>query len=139
MSKITPSSAGASLKAVRAVTTRPSITVRNRPLDGKFGMFGRDWFWDINGVYGHNKAKQTMFGNINAANLQLALGPDTNCTGACVPFNIFGGEGSIAQACWTMSASSRTTSSKQELELQREHVGRADGPPRRRAGPGRRL
>jgi iron complex outermembrane receptor protein len=84
-------------------------------LDGKFGMFGRDWFWDINGVYGHNKAKQTMFGNINAANLQLALGPDANCTGACVPFNIFGGEGSITQAMLDYVGFVQNDSSKQEL------------------------
>ena len=44
-------------------------------LDGQFDMFSRNWFWDINGVYGHNKAKQTMFGNVNAANLSQALGP----------------------------------------------------------------
>ncbi|HEU4957359.1 MAG TPA: TonB-dependent receptor plug domain-containing protein, partial [Sphingomicrobium sp.] len=66
-------------------------------LDGRFGMFGREWFWDVNGVYGHNKAKQTMFGNINAANLSQALGPVGGCTGACVPFNIFGGTGTITE------------------------------------------
>ena len=25
-----------------------------------------DWFWDVNAAYGRNKAKQTMFGNINS-------------------------------------------------------------------------
>ena len=39
-----------------------------------------------------------MLGNINAANLQQALGPVADCTGACVPFNIFGGVGSITPA-----------------------------------------
>jgi iron complex outermembrane receptor protein len=67
-------------------------------MDGHFALVGHDWYWDINGLYGRNKANQTMHGNINAANLQLALGPIANCTGACVPFNIFGGEGSITQA-----------------------------------------
>ncbi len=84
-------------------------------LDGSFGMFGRDWYWDVNGVYGHNKAKQTMFGNVNAANLQLALGPIANCTGACVPFNIFGGEGSITQAMLDFVGFEQNDSSKQEL------------------------
>ena len=37
-------------------------------------------------------------GNVNAANLAQALGPVANCTGACVPFNIFGGAGSITPA-----------------------------------------
>jgi iron complex outermembrane receptor protein len=84
-------------------------------LDGNFGMFDRDWYWDVNGVYGHNKAKQTMFGNINAANLQQALGPIGSCTGACVPFNIFGGEGSITQAMLDFVGFEQNDSSKQEL------------------------
>lgn len=66
-------------------------------LDGKFKVADRDWYWDINAIGGRNKAEQTMFGNINAANLQLALGPVANCIGSCVPFNIFGGVGSITQ------------------------------------------
>ena len=64
-------------------------------LDGRFSIANRDWFWDINGIWGRNRAKQTVFGNINAANLAQALGPVADCTGACVPFNIFGGAGSI--------------------------------------------
>ena len=67
-------------------------------LDGHFQMFGNDWYWDINGVYGRNNAHQTVHGNINAANLARALGPVAACTAPCVPFNIFGGEGSITQA-----------------------------------------
>lgn len=66
-------------------------------LDGKFSFLNHDWFWDVNGVYGHNKAKQTMFGNINSDHLRQALGPVANCTGSCVPFNFFGGAGSITQ------------------------------------------
>jgi len=66
-------------------------------LDGKAGMLGRDWFWDVNVAYGENDAKQKMFGNINSDNLRRALGPVANCTGSCVPFNIFGGVGSITQ------------------------------------------
>ena len=38
-------------------------------LDGHFRAFDHDWYWDINGVYGNNKAEQTMFGNINSHNL----------------------------------------------------------------------
>ena len=44
-------------------------------LDGRFDMFGRDWYWDVNGAYGKNDAKQTMLGNINSGNLRIALGP----------------------------------------------------------------
>jgi iron complex outermembrane recepter protein len=66
-------------------------------LDGDFQMLGSDWYWDVNGVYGRNKAKQTMFGNINSDHLRTALGPDAVCdvTPGCVPFNFFGGAGSI--------------------------------------------
>ena len=44
-------------------------------LDGKFGLLDHDWYWDVNGIYGRNKAKQMMHGNFNAANLAQALGP----------------------------------------------------------------
>lgn len=64
-------------------------------LDGRFQMFGRDWFWDANAVVGLNDAKQLFTGNINAARLAQAIGPIANCTAPCVPFNFFGGVGSI--------------------------------------------
>jgi iron complex outermembrane receptor protein len=67
-------------------------------VDGKFQVGGRDWYWDVNGAYGRNKAEQTVFGNINADNLAKALGPVAACIAPCVPFNIFGGAGSITQA-----------------------------------------
>ncbi|MEO8548099.1 MAG: TonB-dependent receptor [Sphingomicrobium sp.] len=67
-------------------------------LDGSFGIGGNEWFWDINGSYGRNKAKQVMHGNINSQHLQQALGPLAACTAPCVPFNIFGGAGTVTQA-----------------------------------------
>ncbi|HKX90165.1 MAG TPA: TonB-dependent receptor plug domain-containing protein, partial [Sphingopyxis sp.] len=66
-------------------------------LDGDFDVGGRKWYWDVNAAYGRNKAKQTMYGNINSDRLRRALGPVADCTGECVPFNIFGGVGSITQ------------------------------------------
>lgn len=83
-------------------------------LDGKFGA-GANWYWDVNMIWGRNKAKQTMYGNINAANLQNALGPVAACTGACVPFNIFGGEGSITQAMLDYVSFTQNDSSKQNI------------------------
>jgi len=64
-------------------------------IDGRFSLFGRDWFWDVNASYGQNDAEQVMFGNIDSSKLRQALGPISGCTGACVPFNLFGGFGSI--------------------------------------------
>ena len=67
-------------------------------LDGRFGFGEREWFWDINAFHGRNDAEQEMLGNINSERLRRALGPVANCTGECVPFNLFGGAGSITQA-----------------------------------------
>jgi iron complex outermembrane receptor protein len=64
-------------------------------LDGRFLLGGRDWYWDANGSYGRNKARQVMHGNINSQHLQQALGPLADCTAPCVPFDIFGGAGTI--------------------------------------------
>ncbi|TCP31910.1 TonB-dependent receptor [Sphingomonas sp. BK235] len=64
-------------------------------IDGKFQLFGKNWYYDANAVLATNEAHQLFTGNINAARLAQALGPVAQCTGACVPFNIFGGEGSV--------------------------------------------
>jgi len=84
-------------------------------LDGKFGLLGHDWFWDINGVYGRNKAKQTAFGNVNAANVAQALGPEDDCTAPCVPLNIFGGAGSITPEMLDFISFVQKDRSKQKL------------------------
>jgi iron complex outermembrane receptor protein len=99
----------------RRYNQKVDTTYGTATLDGKFGLAGSDWFWDVNGIYGHNKAKQTVFGNINAQNLTRALGPVGDCTGACVPFNIFGGEGSITQEMLDYVAFTQRDSSEQDL------------------------
>lgn len=94
----------------KVTTTYGTVT-----LDGKLGLMGQDWYWDINGFAGRNKAKQTVLGNINAARLQQALGPIANCTGACVPFNIFGGVGSITDEQLEFVSFTQRDRSKQKL------------------------
>jgi iron complex outermembrane receptor protein len=84
-------------------------------LDGSLNIGGRNWYWDLNGIAGKNKAKQTMFGNVNAANLQLALGPVAACTGSCVPFNIFGGTGSITPGMLDYVGFIQNDSSEQKM------------------------
>ena len=64
-------------------------------LDGSFTVGAHKWFWDVNAVFGFNKARQSFTGNVNAANLKRGLGPLAGCTAPCVPVNIFGGAGSI--------------------------------------------
>ena len=67
-------------------------------LDGSFDVGEKKFYWDVNAILGFNDAHQTFTGNINAAKLARALGPIANCTGECVPFNIFGGAGSVTPA-----------------------------------------
>lgn len=84
-------------------------------LDGKLGLGGSDWYWDVNAVVGRNKAEQTMLGNINAAKLQQALGPVASCTAPCVPFNLFGGVGSITPAMLDFVGFTQHDSSQQKM------------------------
>lgn len=84
-------------------------------IDGQFQAFGHDWYWDINGVWGRNKAQQDVHGNINASNLARALGPVAACTAPCVPFNIFGGNGSITQAMLAYVAFTQHDESRQRI------------------------
>ncbi|RST31163.1 TonB-dependent receptor [Sphingomonas ginkgonis] len=99
----------------RRYEQRVDTTYGTATLDGKFAAFNHDWFWDVNGLYGRNKARQTVHGNVNAANLAQALGPIGACTGACVPFNIFGGVGSITQQMLDFVAFTQRDRSRQSL------------------------
>jgi iron complex outermembrane receptor protein len=85
-------------------------------LDGSFNVGSHKFYWDVNAVLGFNDAKQLFTGNINAANLAQALGPVANCTGACVPFNIFGGAGSVTPAMLGFIAFDERARSSQSLE-----------------------
>jgi iron complex outermembrane receptor protein len=84
-------------------------------LSGQFDLAGHPWYWDVNGLAGHNKAQQTVLGNVNAANLARALGPVASCTAPCVPFNIFGGAGSITQPMIDYVAFTQRDSSSQRV------------------------
>ncbi len=84
-------------------------------LDGSFQWFGHDWYWDVNGVWGRNRAEQDVHGNFNAANVARALGPVAACTAPCVPFNIFGGQGSITQAMLDYVAFEQHDESRQRI------------------------
>jgi iron complex outermembrane receptor protein len=66
--------------------------------DGSFLVGEHKWYWSADAVLGYNDAHQTFTGNLNAAKLKQALGPVAACTAPCVPFNIFGGQGSITPA-----------------------------------------
>ena len=63
--------------------------------EGNFNVGERKFFYDVNAITSYNDARQTFTGNVNAANVAQALGPLANCTGACVPLDLFGGAGTI--------------------------------------------
>ncbi len=91
-----------------------SVTVT---LDGEFGLAGRTWYWDVNGIYGLNKAKQSFTGNVRADRVALAIGPLATCnaTPGCVPLNLFGGAGSITPAMLDWIAFTEHDKSEQKL------------------------
>jgi iron complex outermembrane receptor protein len=68
-------------------------------VDGRLNLFDHDWYWDVNGLVGVNKAKQSFTGNVRADRVAVAIGPLATCqaTPGCVPLNLFGGAGSITQ------------------------------------------
>ncbi|MEG3168351.1 TonB-dependent receptor [Sphingomonas sp. LB3N6] len=84
-------------------------------LDGKFQVGGKTFYWDVNAVQGFNDAKQVFTGNINTQRLAQALGPLSQCTGECVPFNIFGGAGSITPQMLAFVGFTERAKSNQEL------------------------
>lgn len=84
-------------------------------IDGKFDLFGRNWYYDANVVLATNEARQLFTGNVNAARLKQALGPVSQCTDACVPFNFFGGLGSITPAMLAFVGFDERSRSEQSL------------------------
>jgi iron complex outermembrane receptor protein len=82
----------------RTYTQRVDTMSLTGGFDGSFMVGAHKWYWDATAVFGYNDAHQLFTGNINAAKLAQALGPVSACTGACVPFNVFGGVGSITPA-----------------------------------------
>lgn len=67
-------------------------------LQGSFTFAQRDFYWDVNFADGDNQASQTVRGTYNIAHIQRALGPLADCTGSCVPLDLFGGPGTITPA-----------------------------------------
>ncbi len=84
-------------------------------LSGEFAVGERNWNWDVNALYSRNHAQQTFTGNVNAQRVQQALGPVAQCTGSCVPLNIFGGAGTITPAMLAFIGFTQQDTSQQEL------------------------
>jgi iron complex outermembrane receptor protein len=84
-------------------------------INGRFTLLGHSWFYDVDAVVGLNDAKQLFTGNINAARVAQALGPLSQCTGSCVPLNVFGGLGSITPAMLSFIGFDERDRSRQRL------------------------
>lgn len=67
---------------------------------GGFGLeggLGDRWNWEVYWSWAQNKATSTTEGLLNTDAIRKALGPASGCTGACVPLNVFGGQGTDAE------------------------------------------
>lgn len=58
-------------------------------LDGEFNLIGRDWKWDVYGLYSKNKIQTQALNGVNYDNLALGLGANCATTAGCVPINLF--------------------------------------------------
>ena len=54
------------------------------------GQIGSEWYWDVNGIWGQNKASQIMHGNINAQHVAQALQMLTTSRTASVSLKMVG-------------------------------------------------
>ena len=100
----------------RTYTQRVDTMSATAGLDGSFDIGSHKWYWDATAVIGFNDAHQTFTGNINAAKLAQALGPVSGCTDPCVPFNIFGGQGSVTPAMLAFVGFDEKDKSSQSLQ-----------------------
>ncbi len=100
----------------RTYTQHVDTFTANASLDGNFQVGSRKFYWDVNAAFGWNDAHQVFTGNVNAARVQQALGPLADCTGACVPLNVFGGAGSITPAMLNYISFTERDRSSQRLQ-----------------------
>jgi iron complex outermembrane receptor protein len=84
-------------------------------LRGEAELFSNPWDWDFNVVWSENRAEQTFTGNVNAQRVVQALGPLAGCVAPCVPFNIFGGAGSVTPEMLDFIGFIQRDRSEQEL------------------------
>jgi outer membrane receptor protein involved in Fe transport len=61
-------------------------------LNGKFGLFGSDWRWDVFGSYSKNSASFDALNQINLESVYRSLASPALCAAdpSCRPLNIFG-------------------------------------------------
>ena len=76
---------------------------------GLEGTLGETWDWEVYWSWAQNKAQVLTEGLLNTDAVRKALGPASGCTGACVPLNVFGGQGTdasyLGEGLWSGSGS----------------------------------
>jgi len=89
-------------------------------LEGKHQIGDKPVYWDVNFSWGRNNAAQEGQHIFNARKLAVALGDtrigDCSLTPGCVPFNFFGGPGSITPAMLAFTTFTQSDQSNQELQ-----------------------
>jgi outer membrane receptor protein involved in Fe transport len=65
-------------------------------VDGGFPVL-EEWSWEAYLNYGRTDTITVSNGELSRSRLAAALGPDSGCTGGCVPLDVFSGPGGITQ------------------------------------------
>jgi len=101
----------------RIFTQNVDTYVVSGTLDGEVDFGDRKWFWDVNTTWAKTQASQVKNGAFNARKINTALGDPAQCAAdpACVPLNIFGGEGSITQEMLDYITFTQKDQSRNEL------------------------
>lgn len=86
--------AGNRVFSQEGITARAVVGMRgDLPVIGPIA----NWSWDAHLNYGRTDTTNIVEGRFNRPRLINALGPDSGCTGDCVPLDLFNGPGSITQ------------------------------------------
>ncbi|MGH8224843.1 MAG: TonB-dependent receptor plug domain-containing protein [Gammaproteobacteria bacterium] len=70
----------------------------NGGLNGYFPLFGNEWRYQLRYGYGQTLETEIRNGFTDTNLLQRALGPASECTGACVPLDLFAGSSGVTPA-----------------------------------------
>lgn len=101
----------------RIFSQKVNTTAIATGLQGRLDFSDRTYFWDVNFSTGYTRARQSVAGTYNLAHIKQALGPVADCTGDCVPLNIFGGPGTITKQQLDYIEFNELDYSKQLLQL----------------------
>ncbi len=96
---------GSGVVGMRLTKTFPGVITKDRyntlhlggGLDGNFSIFTQNFNWDAGYAYSTNKRKEQRTGDYRSDRIALALGPAADCTGDCVPFDVFHGIDGVTQ------------------------------------------